>query len=260
MSSDTWQLLPSSLRELHMGEHIGVDGDDHELPTDGFECNNQILRGMQLPNLRELEYMGNHIPLRLLASFLRLAPKLEQIPINDVWVPCTPNQIPDLKLVHSRLSAGLTVISAEEQRMTAGMRGEGIMLALRGLQDTDFGQAAANFVSRLPPFDLFRNVGVANCPQPLLPNLARVFPKLRMLVLLGSERLDGISLPSLAGFSSLQIVDVCFGAEKFSALELGVLCMKVPLLRLGLRSCYSGRSSLIAVLQAWGSPVVVGHR
>lgn len=179
---EIWRLLPSCLQELIFGEHLESDDGEDEVADDGFDTNLQIPQNLLLPNLRDIRYLGSHIPLCLLASLLRIAPNLQRIAINDVWVTCSADQIPDLVLVHQRLCAGLVVIDDPEEVREIPRVGEGgIVLVLRELVGAEPSSPASLFLSGLPVFEQFMSIKLQAADQPLLPTLARAFPRLKYL-------------------------------------------------------------------------------
>lgn len=264
LTREIWQVLPSCLQGLIFGENLakndqeGTDDDEVEAPT---VIHLEIPADLQLPNLTDISYMGTRMPLCLLASLLRIAPNLQRIAMNDVWVPCSTDQIEDLTLVHQRLCAGLAVSDdPEKPHLVSGVgaRGRGIILVLQDMANTEPGSPASQFVSALPVFEQFASVKLEVAEPPMLSCLARIFPRLKYLKLPGSGLEGSTWFPSLTAFAGLQVLELMWRKVMFSALDLVVLCVKIPSLRyLLVYTSSADRKLLSTVLHTWGSKVVV---
>lgn len=241
MIPEIWRALPACLQQLHIGKILDPDGAESGPPA----C------GLQLPSLQEVHFAHGEMPLSELAILLRAAPRLHSITMNAVTVPCTLDQIPDLVAVHHRLSAGLTV----KQRFLRSCE-QGLLLCLKNLEDTHPDSPASKFVASLPVFQHYRSLGLETVEQPLLSNLTRAFPDVRMLGI--HRRIESSSFPCLMAFPSLQSLSFSSrSTNTFTAADLAVLCMQLPALQFLGTNVHRKREWIVAALQTWGRRVQV---
>lgn len=243
LTEQTWRALPPSLQELDVGRISGAWGPNSLVPA-----------GLHLPNLKKVTTIG-HLPLSQLVTLLSAAPNLQLLVMGDVLVPRSSNQIANMKLLHARLSAGLVCKSVHR---FPERQPEGLVIQLT---DVPLLQYDADFVRRLPVFDLFRKVRLGTVEPLLLESLATVFPQLRWLGT--SKALESLRLPTLAMFP-LQALSLTLAWTRFSALELGTLCLQIPSLehvtvaaRLPTGSLANECLGISSVLSAWGRTVEV---
>lgn len=261
LPEETWRSLPPCLTELSMGAQTLL-GDSEaafsdEDPVEDFES--KLPEGLQLPSLKSVGFNTEHMPLCLLASLLRSAPHLSNIAVHDVLVPCSADQIPDLVLLHDRLSTGaLTACRRCEEE--EGVQVEGLLLFLSTAQAEAGGESmAASFLSGLPVFNRFLMVRLAGEEQPPLAQLTRVFPALTMLMTHAScTWLTKSCLPSLMSLPDLRSLHIESNAIYFSPLEMGLLCARLPALQhLTLGMWCEDCDTLMEALLTWGQRVIV---
>lgn len=263
MGADLWQALPHSLRELHMGTFLAC-GDEYGDYTGevGEELGSTIPAGLQLPNLREVHFQSNHMPLCLLADLLRAAPQLQSLALRDVLVPCSAEQIPNLVFLHEYLATRVLVVGENaEPHYRPGKPGPGLMLHFETLEGT----SSSEFLSSLPVFERFLRVSLDVVEQPQLADLARVFPALRTLSIHSpSVLLAESNISSLIIFPSLQILNLLEYKNSHSVIVLMYLCAKLPLLQQlnvsGMDHLDPDSQVLKEVLEAWGRGTVVNCR
>lgn len=264
LPAETWRALPPVLTELHMGAQTLLgDSEAMFLDEDPIEDLESILpEGLLLPSLKTVGFNTEHMPLCLLASLIRSAPKLCSIAINDVWVPCSADQIPDLVLLHDRLSTGALVACNNSGRFDEedGEPGGGLMLFLSSPQtEAGLESPAQAFLSGLPVFDGFRRLRLAIEEQPPLAELARALPAMTTLCIHASSTwLTRGGLPSLVAFPDLRILHIESTAIYFSPLDLGLLCARLPALKhLTLGMWSEDCDTLMEALRQWGRKLVV---
>lgn len=250
LTEQVCRALPPSIQELHVGNGCG-----------SWNMGGVVPRGFHLPSLRVVTGPG-YFPLCKLANLLRAAPNLQYIEMCDVMVPCSGKQIPDLVLLHARISAGLVVKNTHED----SPHPEGVMLQLMDspdLSETRYQPSVImDFMQRLPVFELFRNVSLGKVEPSQLASLARVFPRMQMLYVSGVTQSS--KLYSLAVLS-LQTLELRVEWTRLTALELGMLCFHIPSLQhLYVSAVGHSQDSLVAdcdgimqVLSAWGKTVGV---
>ncbi|MEW5298371.1 MAG: hypothetical protein WDW36_001503 [Sanguina aurantia] len=285
----TWRCLPEGLQQLRFGSYCACDmhtGHPSHRGNAWEEFGSTIPAELQAPELTEVHYRSDRMPLCLLAALLRAAPKLRSVSVSDVGVPCSLDQIPDLVFVHERLAKGLQVEAATQKRRRSGTRAPSLMLHFQdaaivvpegeeGTDGDDYGgfegppardgSASPAFFAALPVFERFTRVALAVLEQPSIAHLARAFPRMLTLgVHRGSAWFSGSSICSLTLLSALQILDLVHLQSKLSLFELGYLCLAIPSLRqLNVDdSCatYAEELSVKEGLQAVGSKIVFNGR
>lgn len=241
LTESTWRALPPGLRELRIGTRSGLDTPRCKAPP----------AGLQLPSLHKIYFGYNDLSLSELAGLLRAAPKLQQISMRDVYLPCSMDQIPYLVYVHDCLSAGLVISGGP-----AELHGEGLVLRLQGLSaGAPPESAAGRFFAYLPVLRRFRSVGVETAEPTLLAHLVRAFPRLRMLSI--GVLMKRSSFPCVAVFPYLQHLElISKGENHLLASEVVALCLQIPtLLYLGTDAFIRFEKQAMAVLRTWGRRV-----
>lgn len=242
MTPDLWRVLPSCLKKLHTGGAYDPD-------TGSVGESLSLSACPPLPNLTFACLYADGLPLSLLANLLRAAPKLTSIFMGGVWVPSSVDQIPDLLLLNQRLSEGLKI----HNTVNHSLYEEGLVLQLRDLAVPPFEEpVTSSFLSSLPVLEHFVNLVVETAGQPQLAGLAKAFPQLSMLSI--SSVVEAGSFPSLAAvFPTLQHLRCISNGNTFTGLEVGVLCMQLPSLKvLDVRAKGMDRKALKRVLRTWG--------
>lgn len=252
-----WGALPPCLETLYAGDpgdnpaFVGLDQAEED-PLSGGPCP----AWPTLPSLVHLCMFAYHMPISLLASLLRATPNLSSVWLGEVWAPRSVDQIPDLSQVHARLKEGLDI---KQLFPLAVSHKEGLILQLRDLpvgEDDLHPATALSFVNSLPVFEHFVSVGLQTVEPMLLPALARAFPRLTMLSIATPVQSRGF--PSLAVFPGLQILNLSSSKNSFSALQVGAMCLQLPLLQqLGVRSPGIDSKDLKQVLRTWGRNIAL---
>lgn len=238
LSSNLWRAMPPCVQLLHAG---AISDPDTSARGGAFSA------WPQLPNLEFASLYSDGMPLCLLANLLRAAPKLSQISMGNVWVPSRVDQIPDLILLHKRMSEGLQIQEASRSRHDADL-----MLQFRDLPVLQHAESpATSFISSLPVFEHFAHVGVETVERPCYASLAKVFPRLSLLRI--SSMVAASSFPSLAKeFPALQILCLDSQQNTLTALQVGLLCLQMPSLQvLQVRSPGIDRKALKRGLRTW---------
>lgn len=251
LTDASWRALPACIQELN----ICTPCEEPHLQRAGPPA------GVQLPNLRTLETTSHNMPLCLLAGVLRVAPQLQRLAVNGVFFPCTLDRIPDLELVHARLSNGLVIKPCRFKdsylrKLPGGDDGKRLLLCLSGLEDTQPGSPAALFLSRLPVLPLVVGVHLNYAERPVCVSLARAFPGLRAFRLY--SMIPSAGIPTLTVFPRLQILRLCESENELTVLELEALCMQIPsLLFLSVPQNRAACRLLMDTLQTAGRAVTV---
>lgn len=249
MNEQTWRALPPSIRKLSF---LGTQ------QTQLYPAS--VPAELRLPSLVEVQCRGS-LPLGQLVRLLRAAPKLEVIVMSHVTAPRSVDQIPDLVFLHQRVSAGLTVRSmrAHPQRETDAM-----ILQLTDLPTSH--KESANpgaFMQRLPVFERFSSVELETAQPSLFEEMGRVFP--RLVTFNVTKLMPSATFPKLAAFQSMEKLTLTITWSKFTVLELGAMCLKIPLLQ-HVKVCTSPRDLgsyaasccvISGVLESWGRLVVI---
>lgn len=214
--------------------------------------------GTVLPGLRRFESNEpRRACLHFVGNLLRAAPKLARFSPMTISTWCRGNSISDLVLVDQRVAAGLTFYTNLDSEMEEG----GPNISLNDVAVSDL--PVSEFASLLPvlthiySLELFYQDTMVD--RSAVKLLAKAFPSLQTFS--SSHQMDGSSLPALAAFpalSKLYLSDAFGYHSRHTVLELGGVCLGLPLLK-ELRCLLSAEDveALQALLCEWDRAVTV---
>lgn len=216
--------------------------------------------GTTLPGLRRFESNEpRRAYLPLVGNLLRAAPKLARFSPMTLTTFCESGSISDLVLVDQRVAAGLTFyydLFSPLERQEGSPN-----ISLENPHSSHL--PVSEFASLLPVLTHISSLELVYLDTMIdrstLKVLAKAFPSLQIFG--SSHQMDSSSLPALAAFpalSKLYLSDANGYDPGFTVLELGGVCLGIPLLK-ELRCALSDEDveELRALLCEWDRAVIV---
>lgn len=197
---------------------------------------------------------NDHVPsLSFVADLLRAAPRLQDLEVPCIVVPCYVDQIPDLVFVNGIVGAGFKFTGG------AGQHDEGLHLWFQQRGDAaDIAAASLAFVASLPVLTHFKCLDLETTERSVLANMARAFPQSTMLSFSTVVRTSMFS--SLAAFTCVTsiVFSILYGAQ-FNSKDLVNLCRQGPSLLSveGFRISAAEETSFLSIVRSWGRKIEV---
>lgn len=250
LSHQVWRLLPRSLKELHCSLACPPPAGMDVFPA--------------LQHMHQHCTAGDDLRLQHLAALLRAAPNLLSLKMHctscnaSLQVPCIPEVLPDLTLLHGLRQAGLQTFwqgSRETEHTSVFPIMFSCAPGVLGSADSSI----EDFFTSLPCFPNFKTICIeyaSSFPKRRdndMRQMARVFPNLSSLMLDGN--LCDADLNPLAACTKLGCMMLV--APRVTAMALAVLCCHLPALQL-LTLCGSEKVScsdgiaITDLLRSWG--------